>query len=452
MEERIVSRSVHRSTASDNSAFQYLSGTPTDQRADHGIDLTARWRHHWDWWNRRLAHGFDPYSKATYGAIAPYTEAVDRAGTVFQGINFASQEYLNLATHPEVKRAAHEAIEKFGVHSAGSAALMGNTAESQALEREIAAFLGMEDCNVFTTGWSAGYGTVKTLVRPHDYIVIDRLAHACLQEAAVDSRATVHSFSHGSTAAAEKKLKRIRALDAEAGILFVTETLFSMDSDVPDLTAIRDLCDRYQATLMVDVAHDLGAMGKDGLGFLGSQGVLDKVDIIMGSFSKTFASNGGFVASNHPQLKLAFRCHCGPSLFTNAMSPVAAATVRACLRIVQGHEGIERRGRLMRNSIRLREGLRAEGFEVLGQPSAIVPVTLGDNALSRLITKHCLRMGAIVNLVEFPVVARNACRWRLQVMADHTEDQIDQLVNIAVRAREAGRKELADIQSGTLTR
>ena len=172
----------------------------------------------------------------------------------------------------------------------------------------------------------------------------------------------------------------------------------------------------------------------------------------MGSFSKTFASNGGFVASNHPQLKLAFRCHCGPSLFTNAMSPVAAATVRACLRIVQGHEGIERRGRLMRNSIRLREGLRAEGFEVLGQPSAIVPVTLGDNALSRLITKHCLRMGAIVNLVEFPVVARNACRWRLQVMADHTEDQIDQLVNIAVRAREAGRKELADIQSGTLTR
>lgn len=156
----------------------------------------------------------------------------------FTGVNFGSQDYLSLAGHPAIRAAATEAASKFGVHSAGSAALMGNTGLSVELERQLADFLGYADCTVFPTGWGAGYGTIKTLVRPSDHIVIDVLAHACLREGARNATANVHTFPHLSNKAVERRLKRIREEDAETGILVVTETVFSMDSDVPDLAEL----------------------------------------------------------------------------------------------------------------------------------------------------------------------------------------------------------------------
>lgn len=423
-------------------AAEWLTGTTADYRRESGRNLVARWDEHFDWVTSRYEAECEPYSKVTLDAISPQTRIHDHGGRPYNGINFASQEYLSLASHPRVKQAARDAIEHFGVHSAGSVALMGNTSESIALEREVADFLGVRDCTVFSTGWGAGYGLIKTLVRPGDHVVIDLLAHACLQEATRDSTANVHQFRHCSTEAVKSKLQRIRAKDPEAGILVVTETVFSMDSDVPDIPAVQALCREYGATLMLDVAHDLGAIGATGHGYLGTQGMLGEVDIVMGSFSKTFASNGGFVACNNPALKFALRYNCGPLTFTNAITPIAAAIVRQCLRIVRSEEGAQRRERLLANSQRLRSGLQAAGFEVLGQPSAIVPVILGGSALSRLMTKHCLRLGGIVNLVEYPAVSRNTCRWRLQVMTDHTPEQIDAFVAIAVQARALAQEEL----------
>lgn len=247
----------------------------------------------------------------------------------------------------------------------------------------------------------------------------------------------VHRVPNCSVAAVTRRLERIRAGDAQAGILVVTETLFSMDSTVPDVAALQAACRRFGATLLVDVAHDFGAIGDGGLGFLHDQAMVGQVDVVMGSFSKTFASNGGFVASNAVGLKQALRSAAGPLLFSNAMSPVQASAVLAALRIVRGREGAARRRRLMENVLRLRAGLAAAGFEVLGQPSAIVPVRLGDAGTARRMTRAALAAGGLVNLVEHPAVSRNNSRWRLQVMADHTAEHVDRLIEVAVGARQS---------------
>lgn len=412
-------------------------------------NLIARWRPINDWFLARGEAGIDPYQKTSLGKCGPEIHGAYRNGRPFRGVNFASQDYLSLSGHPEIAQAAATAVERYGAHSAGSAILMGNTALSTELERRLAEYLGYADATLFPIGWAAGYGIIKTLVRETDHVVIDILAHACLQEGARAATAHVSRFPHLSTEAVEKRLKRIRGSDPRAGILVVTETLFSMDSDIPDIAAFQALCHRYDATLLVDCAHDLGALGERGLGVLHAQDMVGKVDILMGSFSKTFASPGGFVACNDLGLKFALRSSCGPSTFTNAMTPIQAAIIDAALSIIDSQEGDERRARLLANTTLLRGGLAVEGFTVMGQPSAIVPVILGNASISRLMTKYAAEEGGIVNLVEYPAVARNACRWRMQVMADHTESHIRSMVDVAVSAREQAkaREQWMDVQA-----
>jgi glycine C-acetyltransferase len=418
------------------------SGVTADHYDATEKNLLARWQPVTDWFNARLDVGVDPYCRVSASRISTEMSALDREGKTVSGVNFASQEYLSLASHPKVIEAASQAASEYGVHSAGSAALMGISKPMDALEKSIASFLQVSDATVFPTGWGAGYGAIRTLVRKGDHIVMDLLSHACLQEAANLSGATVHRFPHCSTDGVSRRLKRIRAENPSSGILVITEGVFSMDSDVPDIRALQNLCTEHEATLFVDVAHDLGALGPSGRGMIEAQGMLGQIDIVMGSFSKSFASNGGFVATNHPALKLALRSSCGPLTFTNALSPVQAAVVQACLDIVGSEEGELRRKRLMANIIYLRDSLVKAGFSLLGEPSAIVPVVLGDNTISRIMTREILKAGAIVNLVEHPAVARNSCRWRLQVMTDHTPSQIDHFVKLAKLARERGNASL----------
>jgi glycine C-acetyltransferase len=404
-------------------------------------DLLRRFDAPHAWCDERLAGGYDPYQKSLEGAVATRVKARLRDGTRVAGVNLASQDYLSLSSAPEVRAAAIAAVDDEGVHSAGSAALMGLTTSSNLLEQELADFTGYLDCTVFPIAWAAGYGVITALVRPADHVVIDVLAHACLQEGARSATPNVHKVPHLKCSGVERRLRKIRESAPQAGILVVTETLFSMDSDSPRLAELQELCKRYSATLLVDCAHDLGALGATGRGVLEEQGLVGKVDLLMGSFSKVFGSPGGFVCSNSPSLKWGLRYSCGPSTFTNAMSPIQAAVVRASLGLIRGDEGAARRERLMRNVNRLRAAVGGLGYRVLGRPSAVVPVIVGDVAYGRILTKYLLRRGAIVNLVEYPAVSAKTSRLRLQVMADHTPGDIEELVGILADAEVDARRE-----------
>src|SRR6202158_3626858 len=362
-----------------------------------------------------------------------------------RGVNFASQDYLSLSSHPAVKSAAKETIDRCGVHSAGSPALVGNTSHSVALERKIADFLKMEEAVLYPTGWAAGFGIIKGLVRSADHVVMDMLSHSCLQEGAHAATTNVHLFRHLDNEYCRNILTKIRSKDKENGILVVTEGLFSMDSDTPDLAALQRLCHEFNATLVVDVAHDLGCLGEDGRGHIGMETMLGKIDLVMGSFSKTFASNGGFVACKSRAVKEYLRFYSAPATFSNALSPAQAATVLKAFEIVDSVEGRVQRLALMANVLSLRHQLHDAGLDYYGDPSAIVCVKMGTEGVARLVSKRLPELGLIANLVEFPAVPKGAARIRMQVMANHSEQNIADAVRMLKTARHQAELQFEDI-------
>ena len=217
----------------------------------------------------------------------------------------------------------------------------------------------MEEAVLFPTGWAAGYGVIRGLVRSADHIVMDTLSHACLQEGANAATRNIYQFRHLDTDHCRRWLSQIRAKDTENGILVVTEGLFSMNSDTPDIAALQELCHEWNATLVVDVAHDLGSLGDYGRGHIGEQRMIGKIDLVMGSFSKTFASNGGFVACRNRAIKEYLRFYASPGTFSNALSQAQAAVVLKAFEIVESQEGGRLRAALMRNILDLRASLTA---------------------------------------------------------------------------------------------
>ncbi len=418
-----------------------LGGSMRDFRYLPGSNLVERVEAFFEWQELRRDTGLWPLGRSTETGPRSTCLARTDEGALFEGINFASQDYLSLSAHDAVRDTAIATINEFGVHSAGSPALVGNTSLSLGLEQKIAEFLQMEHVTLFPTGWAAGFGVVKGLVRPSDHIVMDALSHACLQEGAQAATRNIHYFRHNSIEGAREKLKNIRAKDSENGILVVTESLFSMDSDTPDIQALQELAHEYGATLMVDVAHDLGCLGPDGRGHIGAQGMLGKVDVVMGSFSKTFASNGGFVACNQRSVKEYLRYYSSPCTFSNALSPTQAAIVSKAFEIVDSEEGSRLRASLMTNIRLLRELLHGTGFETYGDPSPIVCVKMGSEGLARLVSRRLPDIGLLANLVEFPAVPKGQARFRMQVMANHSSrDIIDAVHRLSVATAEATRQ------------
>jgi glycine C-acetyltransferase len=428
-----------------------LQGSMRDFRVPTGADLLARCGDFFQWEDLRRKSGTWPFSRSTEAGPTASCAVRDDLGVLSEGVNFASQDYLSLSAHPLVETAACRAVLDFGVHSAGSPVLVGNTSTSVALERQLADFVGMREIVLYPTGWAAGFGVIKGLVRSHDHIVMDALAHSCLQTGAQAATQNVILFRHLDTEHCRQRLATIRAKDSHGGILLVTESLFSMNSDTPDLVAMQALAREYGATLVVDAAHDLGCLGPDGTGNIGAQGMLGKIDLVMGSFSKTFGSNGGFVATNSREVKEYLKFYSPSCTFSNALSPVQVAVIGKALEIIRSAEGRALRDRLMRNILSLRGQLEARGMEVYGDPSAIVAVKTGDEALARMTARELPELGLISNLVEFPAVAKGQARFRLQVMAGHTAMQIaaaaermDAAMEIARRRLEAG---LDDVDS-----
>jgi glycine C-acetyltransferase len=409
---------------SSSDLVQALTGSVRDFRELQGKDLMSRVGTFYEWQELRRKRNLWPYSKSTQKAPLANCTAADDSGQTFTGLNFATQDYLGLSSDPEIKAVAKSVIDEYGVHSAGSSALAGNTKYSLRLEETISQFLQLDHTVLYPTGWAAGYGVIKGLVRPADHVVMDGLSHACLQEGAYSATSNVHLHGHLNLVSVRRHLKRIRDKDTTNGILVVTESLFSMDSDTPDLQELQDLCREYGATLLVDVAHDLGAMGPGGRGLIGEQGMLGKLDIVMGSFSKTFGSNGGFVACNSAAVKQYLKYYGSSATFSNAMSPVQAATVTKAFEIVQSEKGQHLRSVLMERINQLRTALSAEGLQTMGNPSPIVPVRVGDEALARLVSRNLPALAVIANLVEYPAVAKGDARLRLQMMPTHSREDV----------------------------
>ena len=411
-------------------------------RNPSGPDLLKRTERFYDYVRSRAEYGLWPYSLALEKATGPHTTVSDFSTTTRDGINFASQDYLGLTRHPSVAAAGIEAMREFGPHSAGSAVLLGNTRLSLELEQHVAALLETEHVALYPTGWAAGYGAIAAFVRPRDHIVIDHQCHACLQQGAAAATPQINHFIHNDAVDLKARLKGIRAKDARNGIMVITEGLFSVDSESPDLRAFQAACSEFGATLLVDVAHDLGALGPGGGGVLAAQGLLGKVDLVMGSFAKTFASNGGFLASRSPAVKQFAKYYGNPHMFSNALSPVQAAVVSQAIRIVRSPEGDDLRARLLACANALRDGFAAQGITCTGAPSPIVLVPFGNDRLARLAARRIAESGVFVNLVEYPAVPVDEARLSLQVMATHEVAQAQEAVTKIIEARRLAEQDL----------
>lgn len=409
-----------------------------------GAHLTERTRPLGDWINQRIELNTWPYSRALEASPSPLTRVKSQNGIVIEGFNFGSQDYLGLASHPSIHEAAIRALSDYGPHSAASAILQGNTGLSRQLERSIAELLQTDHVLLFPTGWAAGFGAIVGLVRANDHVVLDQNAHACLMQGARAATQKHTFFRHNDIADARRKLEKVRAKDTTNAILVVTEGIFSMDSDSPDIFSLQEVCREFNAVLLVDVAHDLGASGPGGTGQIGIQQMLGKVDLVVGAFSKTFSSNGGFLATHQSSVKHFISVYGGSHAFSNALSPIQAGVVNEALRIVRSEEGERLREKSLFNIQELRASFAACGLECYGQPSPIVPVSVGDDKLAKWTGRLLEENGLIANLVEYPAVARGRARFRFQVMATHTEEQIKGAVQIFRRSLEEARLLYAD--------
>jgi glycine C-acetyltransferase len=416
--------------------IEALSGSLKDYREPKGADMIGRVDSFFEWQDGRRHLGLWPYSKASQSAPRTSCAAITDTGDTVEGVNFASQDYLSLSSHEAIKEAARAAIADYGVHSAGSGALLGNTRYSLQLEQVISEFAGFEHTVLYPTGWSAGFGVVQGLVRPDDHVLMDVLTHSCLQEGALAATRNIHFHGHLNVEGARRRLKKIRASDSRNAILVVTESLFSMHADTPDLRGLQQVCREYDATLLVDVAHDFGCIGENGRGHLELQNMLNEVDLVVGSFSKTFASNGGFVLTRSQAVREYLKYYSATYTFSNALSPPQAAAVLKAFEIVQSDEGRELRSALMDNILYLRDSLERARLEVSGDPCAIVPVNIGAEGHARIAARRIAELGAVVNLVEYPAVPRGNARFRLQVMAKHSHEDVDTLVRLMKTAVE----------------
>ena len=401
------------------------AGSPGDPRPPPDADLAAKAETFATWFDESVRHGGFAYSKRLTRAPGPDTPLRYADGRVHTGYNFCSQDYLGLATHPEITQAAGRAITRHGVHSAGSTALAGGSDLADELEAALAAHLDMPFVTLFPSGWAAGYGVTRGLVRANDHVIIDVLAHNCLQEGSAAATRNVHYFRHLNLTHACEKLAAIRAHHADGGILLITESLFAVDAGVPDLVALQAACREFGAMLLVDASHDLGCSGPGGTGQIGLQGLHGQLDLVMGSLAKTLATNGGFVATRRRAIREYFRYHSPTNAFSTALAPAQIAVALAALRIVRSSEGERRRSGLLAAAEALRRGLTARNVEVLGQPAAIVLAMVGQDEVARLAVKLAAEAGVLANLIEYPVVARHSARFRLEVMSAHEPEDCE---------------------------
>jgi 8-amino-7-oxononanoate synthase len=396
--------------------------------ASTSADVFAKARGHERAEQLRLAReaGILPYFRLLEGPARPVVE-MEGAERIMLGSN----NYLGLTADERVIQGARDALETYGTGLTGSRLLNGTIPLHLELEREIAEWMGAEDAIVFTTGHQANVGTLGTLLAPGDTVIADSGDHASILDGCLLSRAKLRPFRHNRVEKLERALERAR--DDSGGVLVVVDGVFSMEGDVAPLPAICDLCERFGARLMVDEAHAAGVLGARGAGTAEVLGVEDRVDLRMGTFSKSLASCGGFVAGPADVIEF-LRIQSRAFLFTAAAVPAALGAALAALRIVRSPEGPPLLRRVLDNARRLNSGLRDAGFRVV-EPTRlpdgstvvtpIVPVLVGDDWKAALLWRALYDAGVFVNTALHPAVPPGGALLRTSVMATHDAATLD---------------------------
>ena len=392
------------------------------------IDVFAKVRGHERAEQLRAARDADllPYFRIVESPAAPVVE-MEGAERIMLGSN----NYLGLTGDARVRQGARDALERYGTGLTGSRLLNGTLDLHLELERELAEWMGTEEALVFTTGHQANVGTLGTILSPGDTVIADSGDHASILDGCLLSRARMRPYRHNRLDKLERALEK--AAEDGGGILVVVDGVFSMEGDVAPLREIAELCERHGARLMVDEAHAVGVLGERGAGTCELLGVEDRVDLRMGTFSKSLASCGGFIAGPADVVEY-LRIQSRAFMFTAAAVPAAVGAALGALRIVRSEEGRELFARVLDNARYLHRGLSDLGLTV-GQPARlpgggdlvtpIVPVHVGDDWRAALMWKALYDAGVYTNVALYPAVPRGGALLRTSVMATHEREHLD---------------------------
>jgi 8-amino-7-oxononanoate synthase len=360
------------------------------------------------------ALGYYPYFKPV--STAEDTEVIIEGCRVLM---LGSNNYLGLTTHPRVKQAAVEAIKRYGTSSCGSRFLNGTLDLHHELEHRLARFLKREAALVFSTGFQTNLGTISALVAKDDVIISDKWNHASIIDGARLAYGTMKRFRHNDMADLEQVLEDC---PEDMGKLLVVDGLFSMEGDLAPLPQIVKLAHQHGARMMVDDAHGLGVMGEQGRGTAEHFGVEDHVDLVMGTFSKSFASLGGVIAGEEYVINY-IQHHARSMIFSASMPPAAVATVLAALDVIETEP--ERRTQLWKNTRKVMKGFKELGFDTGKSETPVIPIVVGDMHKALQMWKSLFEHGVYANVVLPPAVPQGRALLRTSYMATHTEPQLD---------------------------
>ena len=371
----------------------------------------------------------DPFGLVMEKVLSPTRAICNGRETILLG----TYNYMGMTFDPEVVAAGKQALDEFGSGTTGSRVLNGTYVGHKAVEQALKDFYGMDHAMVFSTGYQANLGIISTIAGKGDYVVLDIDSHASIYDGCKMGDAEIVPFRHNDVVALEKRLARI---PADAGKLVVLEGVYSMLGDVAPLDRMVAVAKAAGAMVLVDEAHSMGFIGANGRGVAEAQGVLDQVDFVIGTFSKSVGTVGGFCVSNHPKFEI-LRLVCRPYVFTASLPPSVVATAAASIRKLR--HGQAKREHLWRNSKRLHAGLKAMGFRLgTDEPqSAIIAVIMPDLEHGAAMWEALLAEGLYVNLARPPATPANMTLLRCSLCAEHSDAEVGEILQMFDRAGKA---------------
>ncbi|KPM13131.1 aminotransferase class I/II-fold pyridoxal phosphate-dependent enzyme [Citromicrobium sp. WPS32] len=377
-----------------------------------------------------LASGVeDPFNLVMEKVLSPTRAICNGRETILLG----TYNYMGMTFDPDVIEAGKQALEEFGSGTTGSRVLNGTYQGHKECEDALKEFYGMDHAMVFSTGYQANLGIISTIAGKGDYVVLDIDSHASIYDGCAMGRAEIVPFRHNDIEALQKRLKRI---PADAGKLVVLEGVYSMLGDVAPLTEMVRISKEAGAMVLVDEAHSMGFIGEHGRGVAEDQGVLDDVDFVIGTFSKSVGTVGGFCVSNHPDFEI-MRLVCRPYVFTASLPPSVVATAATSIRKLM--HGSNKRAHLWENSRTLHKGLKDLGFQLgTDEPqSAIIAVIMPDLTRGAQMWEALLKEGLYVNLARPPATPANMTLLRCSLCAEHSEEEVSTILGMFERAGKA---------------